>query len=222
MKNIINTVALVFLISLSHANQPQATIAPIDDTIKQRIVGKSWTPECPIPLEDLRYLTIPFWGYDDKEHMGEMIVHKEIAQDGIAIFAELFQEKFPIERMQLIDDFFKPNMTRGNVDDASMAANNSSGFFYRCIGKTNIVSEHGLGTAIDINPLVNPFVRGDYVSPAESKRYADRTLTGVKGFLTPESACVKIFLKHGWHWAGTWKKCQDYQHFCKVQTESLQ
>ncbi|MFA6526934.1 MAG: NlpC/P60 family protein [Candidatus Babeliales bacterium] len=221
MKRSISAAVLSLLTCLSYAAQPQRTISPIDATTKQRIVGKSWTPECPIPFENLRYLITPFWGFDSKEHQGEMIVHKDIATDVIAIFAELFEAKFPIESMRLIDDFFKPGMARGDVDNASMAANNSSAFFYRCIAGTNTTSEHGLGTAIDINPLVNPFVDGDDVSPIQGIRYRDRTQTGVKGFLTPESVCVTTFLKHGWIWAGTWKTAQDYQHFCKVQTDSL-
>lgn len=219
-KTNITIITLMFFI-FTHLRTSQA-ISPINDTIKQRIVGKSWTETCPIPLEDLRYLTIPYWGYDDKQHQGEMIVHKDVVQEVITIFAELLEAKFPIESMRLVDDFFQPGMSRSDVDTASMLSNNTSAFFYRCISNTKIISEHCLGTAIDINPLVNPFVRGDYVCPAESKGYCDRTRTDIKGFLTPESICVTLFLKHGWNWAGAWKKVQDYQHFCKVQTESLQ
>jgi hypothetical protein len=200
----------------------QATISIITPTIQTRIVGKTWQEACPIPLTNLRYLTIPYWGYDDHEHLGEMIVHQAVAQEVVEIFKELFEAKFPIETMRLIDDFFEPNKTAGEIDDISMAHNNTSSFFFRFIGKTSIISEHGLGTAIDINPRINPFVRGDSVSPSTSKPFRDRTLKGVKGFLTEDSVCVKAFAKRGWHWAGIWKKAQDYQHFCKVQTESMQ
>jgi len=199
-----------------------ATINNITPAIQARIVGKTWRDTCPIPLTDLRYLTIPYWGYDDQEHLGEMIVHKDVAQEVMEIFQELFEAKFPIETMRLIDDYFEPNKTTGEIDDISMMHNNTSSFFFRFIGKTSIVSEHGLGTAIDINPRVNPFVRGDFVSPSTSKPFSNRAIKGVKGFLTEDCVCVKAFTKRGWHWAGTWKKAQDYQHFCKIQTESLQ
>lgn len=198
------------------------SIKPIDNSISKRIAGKSWETSCPITLEDLCYLTIPYWGYDDKAHLGEMIVHKNVAQEVVDIFQELYETKFPIERISLIDDYYIPGRTKGEVDDASMAANNSSGFFFRYIGKTTIVSEHGLGTAIDINPRVNPFVRGNYVCPSASKEYCDRTRKDIKGLLTEDSVCVKAFKKRGWNWGGNWKKVQDYQHFCKIQTESLQ
>ena len=151
-----------------------------------------------------------------------MIVHKDVAHEVVEIFQELFENKFPIETMRLIDDYFEPNKTKGEIDDISMAHNNSVGFFFRFIGKTNIVSEHGYGTAIDINPRVNPFVRGDFVCPPESKEFCDRTRKDVKGLLNEDSICINAFTKRGWNWAGKWKKVQDYQHFCKVQTESLQ
>jgi D-alanyl-D-alanine carboxypeptidase-like protein len=193
-----------------------------NDVVAQRIVGKSWEPACPIPLKDLRYLTMSYWGYDDQEHLGEMVVHKDVAEEVVAIFEELFYAQFPIERMQLIDDFFEPGKTKSEIDDISMAHNNSYGFFFRYVSKTTIVSEHGMGTAIDINPLVNPFVRGDYVRPTQSREYSNRRRTDVKGLITEDTVCYKAFIKRGWNWAGQWKKIQDYQHFCKVQTESVQ
>lgn len=201
---------------------PYGTIGKIDEKLEQRITGKSWESSCPIPLSDLRYLTIPYWGYDNQIHIGEMIVHKSIAQEVLDIFYELLENKFPIQSMRLIDDYFQPHLTKGDVDDLSMLNNNSSAFFFRYIGKTNIVSEHGLGTAIDINPLVNPMVKGEKVFPSISREFCERTRKDVKGFLTEYSICVKIFKKYGWHWAGDWKKIKDYQHFCKNQTESLQ
>lgn len=216
------SMALCFSVDAMNTFSNFAKIDLINETIAKRIVGKTWTVECPVPLTDLRYLTIPYWGYDGKEHLGEMIVHKAVALEVIDIFQELFEVKFPIEEMRLIDDYFEPGKTRGEIDDISMAHNNTSAFFFRFIGKTTIVSEHGLGTAIDINPRVNPFVRGDYVCPAESRVYCDRTRTDVKGLLTGKDVCVRAFTKRGWNWAGLWKKVQDYQHFCKVQKESLQ
>jgi hypothetical protein len=203
------------------ANTYLQKIETLGPDIEQRIIGKSWQPACPIPLKDLRYVTMSYWGYDDQAHIGEMIVHKDIAQEVVEIFQELFEAKFPIERMQLIDDFFEPGKTNSEIDDISMTHNNTLAFFYRTIAQTNIVSEHGMGTAIDINPRVNPLVRGDSVSPAESKEYADRSRTGIKGFITQDGICAQAFIKRNWIWAGSWKKAQDYQHFCKVQKDSL-
>ena len=68
--------------------------------------------------------------------------------------AALFAARFPIERIQLVDDF-------GADDAASMAANNTSAFNCRNIdGRPGVWSEHSYGWAIDINPVQNPWVRG--------------------------------------------------------------
>ena len=213
---------LVLALALFSSVYSFGNIEKIGQALEKRIVGKSWEAACPVQLSELRYLTIPYWGYDEQEHSGEMIVHEKVAQEVLDIFKELFENKFPIQSMKLIDEYFQPSRTKSDVDDASMLDNNSSAFFFRYIGKTTIVSEHGLGTAIDINPRVNPFVRGDYVCPTSSKEFCDRTRKDVKGLLTEDCRCVKAFEARGWNWAGKWKKVQDYQHFGKIQKESLQ
>jgi len=197
----------------------------INDEIKKRIVGKSWDEKdirCP-KLSDLRYLIIPFLGYDNNINLGEMILHKDLAEEVLDIFQELLLTgNVRIEKMKLIDDYFKENETRytvknlNEIDSRSMKDNNTSAFFFRLKTLQNELSNHALGLALDINTLENPFVKGDIVDPIEGTEYCDRTRTDVKGFITADGDCVKIFKKHGWAWGGD---CfigrQDYQHFCK-------
>ena len=54
--------------------------------------------------------------------------------------------------MRLVDDY-------GADDDASMAANNTSGFNCRRVAGQRSWSEHAYGAAIDLNPVQNPYVR---------------------------------------------------------------
>lgn len=192
------------------------TSEPISEAIKERIVGKSWKPECPIPLEDLRYLRITYLGYDNQEHLGEMIVHKDVADDIIAIFQELFEHKFPIERMQLIEAYFEEGRDDRAIDNAAVADNNTSAFFFRYIGGTTIVSEHGLGTALDINSAVNPFYdpQDGHICPPNAHKFLDRQRDDVKGLIKKGSVCEQAFKKRGWKWGGDWKNVKDYQHFC--------
>lgn len=199
--------------------QFEGKIESIPPHIQKQIVGKSWEQACPISLSDLRYLTIGFWGYDSKKHLGEMIVHKDIAQEVIEIFRELFSARFPIEKMRLVDLYFREpeNRPKGEIDDASVEDNNTSAFFFRYIGKTTIVSEHGLGTAIDINPRVNPFVRGQECCPENGREFCDRTRNDVPGLITIGSICYNAFMSRGWKWGGHWKNVKDYQHFCKQE-----
>jgi len=111
----------------------------------------SWKEGCPIPISDLNYLVLTHWGFDGKPKVGEMVVHKKLALAVIKAFAELFNAKFPIERMELIEKY-------DANDDLSMEANNSSAFNCRDItNKPGFWSKHSYGGAIDINPVQNPY-----------------------------------------------------------------
>lgn len=211
-------ISLIFICCIFKADDEyNAEIRHITPEIASRIVGKSWLPECPIPLNDLRYLVIPFWNFKNQMSSGEMIVHKDVAEEVVAVFKELFEGHFAIEKMNLIDHYFKDNIKRSEIDDISCADNNTSAFFYRLIAHTDTVSEHGLGTAIDINPRTNPFIRGKEVWPSDAREFADRNRTDVPGMITANSVCLKAFIKRGWKWGGNWKNVQDYQHFCKKE-----
>jgi len=85
---------------------------------------------------------------------GELIVHRDRADEVLEIFRELLVARFPIQQIRFIDDF-------GGDDNASMSDNNSSALCVRPVtGTSNRWSQHSYGTAIDINPLVNPYVKG--------------------------------------------------------------
>ncbi len=182
--------------------------------IKERINGKSYGESCTVPYEELRYVSVLYWGFDDQTHTGEMIVNKAIAEDVIAIFSELYEAKYPIERMVLVDEYDAD-------DNISMAANNSSAFNYRVIEGTNRISKHSYGLAIDINPLYNPYVHemdGErVVTPVEGERYEDRSLE-CPYFIQEGDICYQAFIKRGFTWGGEWKNNKDYQHFQKELT----
>lgn len=183
----------------------------IPDSIFARIEGKSFKDNCTTPREDLRYLRLSHYNMEGEVLQGELICHKAIAADLLAIFRELYYAKYPIERMVLIDEYDAD-------DEASMRANNSSAFNFRYISGTKRLSKHSRGMAIDINPLYNPYVRHrggrTLVSPANGKAYVDRSKDFpykiVKGDL-----CYRLFKEHGFSWGGDWKNSKDYQHFEK-------
>ena len=144
--------------------------------------------------------------------MGELICNKAIAQDLLTIFRELYDNHYPIERMQLIDDF-------DANDEKSMRANNTSCFCYRTISNSTKISKHALGLAVDINPLYNPYYRRYRngrvkIQPSNAARYCDRK----KQFaykIDSNDLCYKLFIKHGFQWGGAWTSLKDYQHFEK-------
>ena len=76
------------------------------------------------------------------------------------------------------------------------------------------LSKHALGLAIDINPLVNPYIKAGITLPSNAHSYVDRT-QDVIGMIKTNDDVVKIFKKHGWTWGGDWEAIKDYQHFEK-------
>ncbi len=156
---------------------------------------------------NLSYLQVTYWGFDDKSHIGEMIVNKKLANEILDIFKEVYEKKYPIEKIKLIDEY-------GADDEKSMSDNNTSCFCYRVIANTNKLSKHSLGASIDVNPLYNPYIVGNNISPANSTPYTDRTIYK-KGMITKGDDLYNAFISRGWNWGGEWKGKKDYQHFEK-------
>jgi hypothetical protein len=75
-------------------------------------------------------------------------------------------------------------------------------------------SNHSYGTAIDINPIQNPYVRGTTVLPPASRDgnyHTDRSAR--PGVITSGDVVVSAFASIGWSWGGYWTSLKDYQHF---------
>jgi hypothetical protein len=182
----------------------EASIAAIDDATLARMTH-SWRLDCPTPIRDLRLLTIRHWNDAGAVATGELIVHADAANAMVRAFGRLYDARFPIARMQLVDVY------QGD-DQASMRANNTSAFNCRTVAGTDRWSEHAYGRAVDVNPLVNPWVRGSTVDPPEGRPYADRN-NRVPGGIYAGDAAVRAFTAEGWTWGGTWSGSKDYQHF---------
>lgn len=181
---------------------------PIDKVVEKRIKGISWKQNNTVKLSDLCYVKVTYWGFDEKPHIGELIVDKDLGQEVVEIFQELYDAKFPIEKIKLIDEY-------NAVDIKSMEDNNTSAFCYREVeGKPGKLSKHSYGIAIDINPLQNPYVYKKKISPAAGKAYVDRSNVS-KGMIIKNDVCYKAFTSRGWTWGGNWKYEKDYQHFQK-------
>lgn len=182
-------------------------IREIDENIFERIKGKSYKDNCRLPLDELRYLQIAHYDGDGNIQEGEIICNAAIAEDLLDIFRNLFNARYPIERVRLIDEY--------DADDVkSMQANNTSCFNFRQIAGSNKLSKHALGLAIDINPLYNPYVKGSEVSPPEGRPYADRKKENPYK-IDESDLCYQEFIAHGFTWGGAWKSLKDYQHFEK-------
>jgi len=182
----------------------EGEIAAIDDAIGARM-SASWRPGCPVGLDELRLLRVTHHDFAGGVSAGELVVHRDVAIDILAVFAALFGAGYPIERIELVDVY-------GGDDDLSMAANNTSAFNCRFIAGTRRWSENASGAAIDLNPLINPYVRGSQVDPPDGAAYADRS-GDHPALIRPGGPVTEAFAAIGWEWGGTWASAQDYQHF---------
>ena len=173
----------------------------IDSDDSEILLDSILVPE-PIKKQ-LTLVNVKYYGFDSLIHRGQIIVNKSVEGDVIEIFEELLKEKFPIEKVIPIKHY---NWN----DDLSMQDNNTSSFNYRTIANSNRMSAHSLGLAIDINPRINPYIKGEKISPSNGSYNRSKL-----GTITDTTTCFKIFKKYGWKWGGNWRYSKDYQHFSK-------
>jgi peptidoglycan L-alanyl-D-glutamate endopeptidase CwlK len=165
-------------------------------------------PALPCPTEILlkqRCVEIHYISFDEQVHQGQIVVHQDIVDSVKEIFIELLKMHFPIAQVIPISD---PQFMWD--DETSMVHNNTSAFNYRTIAGSEKLSLHAYGRAIDINPLLNPYIHNEHVSPRNAV-YRE----SVPGTIKKDSEVVKIFKQHGFAWGGDWIDCKDYQHFEK-------
>jgi hypothetical protein len=186
----------------------QATQAAIPAPVAERMRAHSWRAGCPVPIAELAYVQLSHYGTDGAVHTGELVVHRELAAEVIAIFKALFAQRFPVEKMRLTEAY-------DGDDDRSMADNNPSAFNCRGVpGKPNVFSRHSFGRAIDINPLWNPMLADGKVMPPAGAPFVYQKPPG-PGLLRKGDAAVLEFTRRGWTWGGDWTSMKDYQHFQK-------
>ena len=183
---------------------------PIPDGVWQRMQGKTFKENPYIGRDDLRHIRALHWDYDNQMHVGEMVCNKQIAERVVNILRQLFDAKYPIERM-LLPDVYDAD------DETQMRDNNSSCFCYRAIAGSTKLSKHARGLAIDINTLYNPYYRDlddgtRFIQPATAEAYCDRSWD-FPYKIDHEDLCFRLFTEAGFEWGGDWTTRKDYQHF---------
>jgi hypothetical protein len=185
-----------------------ATIKPLPDDIRGWMNGVSWRPGCPVPLRDLRLVTLRYWGFDRRAHMGKLVVHADVAKKIAGTFGRLYEVSFPIRRMRLVDYY-------GADDRKSMEHDNTSAFNCRWrAGQPGVWSQHAYGRAVDVNPVENPYVWSGGVSPWNGAPYVDRS-DRRRGMILHGDSVWWAFRNRSWEWGGDWTSVKDYQHFSR-------
>ncbi|HVF14024.1 MAG TPA: M15 family metallopeptidase, partial [Acidimicrobiales bacterium] len=149
---------------------PASSFAGTISAVTAADLPSSWRPGCPVAPEDLRVLRVSHWGFDDQSRRGSIVVAASVADEVLQVFRTLYDQRFPIRRLEPVDAF-------GGDDDASMAADNTSGFNCRPAVTTGPPhwSNHAYGLAIDVNPVENPYILGGQVLPPTGADFVDRS-----------------------------------------------
>jgi len=182
---------------------------PVTDchiSLKDALTKKTGMPIPEHILHNQVILDLIYYSFDGKFHQGQLVIDKQLAEDIREVFSVAEKERFPIFSVIPVSH---PGFQWD--DKKSMKANNTSGFNYRNVAQGKKLSDHAYGFAIDLNPLFNPYIKGDTVLPSGSQYIPKRP-----GTLTPDSPVVKTFLRLGWTWGGNYKSLKDYQHFSKI------
>lgn len=180
----------------------ESTVVPVPEQVLAR---STWRPGCPVQPDELRYLTMSFWGFDGRAHTGEMLVHAEVAHEVVGVFEQLFAARFPIEEMRVVA---APELDLPPTGDD----NNTTALVCRPAVSQTRFSAHAYGLAIDVNPFLNPYRKGDLVLPALASAYLDRDWER-PGMLAEGDLVVRAFDAIGWTWGGRWSSPLDLMHF---------
>ena len=161
--------------------------------------------------ERQRIVDVLYYSFDGRVHQGQIIIEERLTRDIQEIFRIALDAKFPITSAIPISDdrFYKDG--EWNADNQSMLSNNTSAFNYRKVTGGKSLSMHAYGSAIDINPAQNPYIKGSVVLPPGAVYEPCKP-----GTFTRYCPVVKTLIRLGWTWGGNWKSLKDYQHFEKV------
>ena len=181
-------------------------VGPLPPAMLARMHDRSWhpaDPRCP-RADQLALVEVAHRTFDGGVAPGELVVASAIATPALELFTRLFAIGLPLRSLRPIDDF-------DGRDDASMAADNSSGFNFRTIAGTDVLSQHALGLAIDLNPIENPWLGAHGLAPAAGAAYLDRADVR-PGMIVRPGPVAAIFDELGWEWGGDWRHARDYHH----------
>ena len=175
---------------------------------KQRalMTGVSWRPGCPVPLRDLRLLTVSHWGFDGRRRTGRLVVHETAASPLRTVFRRLYAARFPVRKIVPIDAY-------GGSDFQSIEADNSVGVQLPPRDRLEQLVGARVRPCDRRQPDREPVHRERTGVPRASRPYVSRQPVR-KGMAAEGGALVRAFDAIGWGWGGRWTgSVKDYRHF---------
>ena len=96
-----------------------SSIEPLPRPVKTQLKERGfWHQGCPVPLSDLRLLTVSHRGFRGRTRTGQLVVNKSAARPLARVFRKLYRLHFPIRHMGL-DDAYGPRRDRPRDGDVS-------------------------------------------------------------------------------------------------------
>jgi D-alanyl-D-alanine carboxypeptidase len=190
----------------------ESRIEPLSGSLRSQLSGRFWRPGCPVPLSDLRLLTVSIYGFDGRVSNGQLIVNRDVAGPLQSVFRRLYELGFRIRHMRL-SDLYGPRRAWPRDGDVSGAFHCRQAVPSPCVGGrgTGSWSQHAYGRAVDLNPIENPYFGCGRVHDPRSRPFVRRTPLR-RGMVTP--AVVRAFRAIGWGWGGDWSRgTKDWMHF---------
>ena len=154
-------------------------------------------------IDKLKLITVHYISTDGRIHRGQILTHRQIADDLSEMFDFMLSLGFVVEKVIPIVHY--------NWDDSlSMDDNNTYSFCYRNLS----YSKHAQGLAVDINPRFNP-LRWKIGNRRPNEPVGAVMDPTVNGTFFVGHPIVKEFRRRGFRWGHSFSKYYDDHHFEK-------
>ena len=171
-----------------------------------------YSPGCPVPLSQLRVLTVSYRDFHGRTRTGQLVVNRVAARPLARVFRRLYAIHFRIRHMAL-SAIYGPRRDRPADGDVTASFECRQAAASPCVGRvrTGSWSMHAYGLAVDVNPAENPYVGCGQSMDPSLRRYRIRA-HHYKGMVG--GRVVRAFRSIGWGWGGSWAgSTKDYMHF---------
>jgi peptidoglycan LD-endopeptidase CwlK len=190
---------------------PKSPVVDSSMTLEQTFSFPQESPPPPEILSRQRIADVYYVSFDGEIHKGQVVVDADLVGDVQGGFEVMRKSGFPIS--SAVPMGIIPSLPEA---DRPKAWRNSIGFNFRQSVGGKKLSNHSLGRAIDINPQLNPYIKGDLVVPPNSTYD-----TSQPGTITADSEIVAYFKSKGWVWGGDFEGRKDFMHFEKGVPQAI-
>jgi len=155
-------------------------------------------------INNISLVNVDYRGFDNLIYHGQVIIHNDLVSSLRKVFKRILLEtNYPMTSV------FPISMFNWN---SSSICNNCGAFDWRFVDRSDEISDHTFGAAMDINPVINPWMRKGL--PNSPNHPYDKNK---RGALQANSKVVQIFKEEGWKWGGDWKYSKDRMHFYRPE-----